>query len=170
MKKLLRFLVSLLFVSALLAGAAAVVARTMDGPLGPFPGGPFLSGTPVGSPLTNWTFATNIQNIELQLLEPPRSRTTWILVLNGQAFIPCGLPDFRLWNQWPHEAVSDGRALVRIAGKLHRTDLTRVDDPEIHASVAREVERKYGVGNTSTDTLWVFRLDPPRSGSKRTSG
>jgi hypothetical protein len=30
-----------------------------------------------------------------------RSRITWIVVHEGQPYIPCGTPGFSLWKQWP---------------------------------------------------------------------
>lgn len=165
-RSILRILFTLILVALLLAGGAALYARTQDGPLGPFPGGPFLSGKAVGTPVTSWSFATDLPTIELQLLNPPQSRVTWILVSNGTAYIPCGLPEFRLWKKWPHQAADDGRALVRTQEKLHEVHLTRVDEPALFATLTRELERKYEIGNMTPETLWLFRLDPPRAATK----
>ena len=56
-----------------------VGARFADGPLAILPGGPLVAGEFVTGPEPDWTFAGAIETIELQLLEPARSRTTWIL-------------------------------------------------------------------------------------------
>lgn len=162
MRSFFKILFVLVIVGLLLAGGAALFARTIDGPLGPFPGGPFLSGKPIGTAVTSWSFATDVPTIELQLLDPPRSRVTWILVSNGKAYIPCALPEFRLWKQWPHEALADGRALVRAQGKLYEVHLTRIEEPGLFATLSREIERKYSIEDMAPETLWLFRLDPPR--------
>ena len=115
----------------------------------------------------DWSFATDVQNIEFQLLEPPRSRTVWIVVEDGKAYIPCGIPNFRLWKQWPHEALEDGRALLRIDGKLYPRQLVKVKDMSLIASLGEKVGHKYGLspgdGEPDPDAVWFFRLDPRES-------
>ncbi|MFQ5415629.1 MAG: hypothetical protein ACE5FL_01145 [Myxococcota bacterium] len=155
---------NLLFIALLLTIATGLAARMMDGPIGPFPGGPLVHGEPVTTPVTNWLFATDVSEIEMQLAEPPRSRTTWILVSSGRGFIPCGIPSFTLWKKWPHEAMLDGRAIIRIRNQLHRVQLTRVDDADLHATLSRELERKYGAGTSDPESVWMFRIDPSRTG------
>lgn len=148
--------------------AVAVVARICDGPIGPFPGGPLLAGALVEEPVSDWSFAADVPTVEMQLLVPPRSRTTWIVVYEGKAYIPCGAPNFRLWKQWPHEALRDGRALVRIGGRRYPVTLVRVTDEATFAAVDRRVAAKYGVGGAgaaSQQDLWVFRLNSRPVGS-----
>jgi len=41
----------------------------------------------------------DIETVELQLKHPTRSRTVWIIVPEGQFYIPCGLPDFKAFKQ-----------------------------------------------------------------------
>jgi hypothetical protein len=155
---------NLLFLVVLLVIATAIAARVMDGAIGPFPGGPLVRGEPVETPVTNWMFARDVSEIQLQLARPPRSRTTWILVSNGKGYIPCALPNFTRWKQWPHEAMLDGRAIIRIREQLHRVQLTRVEDPALHATLSKELERKYDVSESDPETIWMFRIDPPPKG------
>ena len=137
----------------------AVIARFSDGPLGVWAGGPLESGEWVAE--RDLSFVAAISTIEFQLLEPPRSRTVWVVVHEGDAYIPCGLPNFRLWKQWPHEAMEDGRAILRIEGKRYERQAVRVTDRATIDAVADEVARKYGVGGAGAadDSFWVFRLD-----------
>jgi hypothetical protein len=165
----LRFLGIALALAVVVVAATAVLARTGDGPIGPFPGGPLEAGTWVDEPVANWSFVAGRREAEIQLLEPPRSRTTWLLVYKGALYIPCGFPNLRWLKQWPHEAVVDGRARLRIDGHLYPVNLVRVRDPQIFDAVGRRVAEKYGVGESETpdqETLWIFRLDP----RKRTTG
>jgi hypothetical protein len=146
--------------------ALAVVGfavRGCDGPLGPFPGGPLEAGRWVDEPVADWSFAAQRGEVELQLLDPPRSRTTWLVVHEGDLYIPCGYPNLRWLKQWPHEALRDGRARLRLDGRLYPVMLERVGDPQTFAAVSRLVAEKYGVGvgeEPDPETMWVFRLDP----------
>lgn len=161
------------FVRAIALGLGAIalvivliglLARFSDGPIGPFPGGPLVAGRLVVDPVGDWAFVEGVPEIELQLLDPPRSRTTWILVHEGSAYIPCGFPDFRLWKQWPHEARVDGRAMVRIEGKRYRVDLARIEDSALERALAEELEAKYPAAGDYSGEIWFFRLDPASSG------
>ncbi len=141
--------------------AVGTVARFQDGGLGPFPGGPLRAGELISDPQVDWSFAASVQEIDFQLLEPPRSRVTWVLVHDGELYIPCGFPNFRLLKQWPHEAVRDGRSLLRIQGKRYQRQAVRVDDPRLLAVLAEQLRKKYPTGEGyDADTLWFFRMDP----------
>jgi hypothetical protein len=158
------------FSLVLLVAAAVVlvvVARLSDGPIGPIAGGPLRRGQLIPSPVDDWSFVSRMGEVELQLVNPPRSRTTWIVVHDHQAYIPCGFLDVPLWKQWPHEAMRDGRAIVRIAGKRYPVQLARVDDPELQITLGKLVADKYELrGEQALDphSVWFFRLDPRSKG------
>jgi hypothetical protein len=139
----------------------AVGARFADGPVGAFPGGLLVDGPMVHAPVDDWRFAEAVELVELQLMAPPRSRTTWILVEDGRAFIPCGIPGFRLWKQWPHQAREDGRALVRIEGRRFPLQLVRLDDPGLEKRLAENMGRKYPQAEGLDVEVWYFELTPP---------
>ena len=146
----------------LLLIVGAIVVRFMDGPVGALAGGAFGSGELVNEPIDDWDFIEDVELVELQLLNPARSRTTWILEEDERAYIPCGLPGFRLWKQWPHEAMDDGRALLRSNGKLYPVQLVRVDaaaEPELIGELEEELDEKYGIRPGSGYEVWYFRLD-----------
>jgi len=137
-----------------------VYGRFSDGPVGFFSGGPFESGELVVGEV-DWRFATDVSTIELQLLEPPRSRTVWIVVEDGHAYIPCGLPNFTLWKQWPHEAVEDGQAMIRIDGKRYPVQLGKIEDKTLISSLLQRVGRKYDLSpgeNPDPDAVWFFHI------------
>ena len=49
----------------------------------------------------------------------------------------------RIWKQWPIDAELDGRAILRIDGKLYERNLVRViNDPAVPGVLA-ELGRKY---------------------------
>ena len=152
---------------AVLVGGIAVGARFSDGPLAIFAGGPLVAGEFVTGPEPDWTFASAIDTVELQLLEPARSRTTWILEHEGKIYIPCGYLNSalgRIWKKWPIEAEKDPRAIVRIEGKRYGRELLRVTDPALFADLSNEIGRKYGAQVPSdaaeTDALRIYELAP----------
>ena len=71
-------------------GAVFVAARFHDGPLGMIAGGPLVRGELVTGPEPDWSFVHDVPTVEFQLLSPARSRTTWILEVDGKVYIPCG--------------------------------------------------------------------------------
>ncbi len=158
-----------------------------DGPTGPFPGGRLRTGELVSEPDVDWALATRDVEplfIELQLVEPPRSRTTGAMVYEGQLYVPCDLgflwrraPAPARWvlhliyvfKRWHEDASEDGRVVVRIRDTRYRRQAVRVTDPELVAKlrtrVEEEAEKMLGapLGEVPTDDpndIWFFRLDP----------
>ena len=149
-------------------GLVTIVARYSDGPLGMIAGGPLVAGEIVNGSEPDWRFAHDLDTVEFHLLSPARSRTTWILELNGKIFIPCGYMDStvgRLWKHWPIEAERDGRAVLRIDGKLYPRRLIRIQGGDLVAPLTQELARKYSVPATvaavESGSLWLFELAPP---------
>src|SRR5262245_9543855 len=77
--------------AAVALAAVAVAARWSDGPIGPFCGGPFRSGQPFAGIEVDWQALARNPQVELQLVNPPRSRTTHFVVLDNQAYVPSGI-------------------------------------------------------------------------------
>lgn len=146
-----------------LAGClVALAARFSDGPLGPFPGGPLVAGELVREPAPDWSFARDLVSIELEVNpEHPRSRTVWLAVVDGALYVPCGFPNAKTW---PHEALRDGRVVLRIDGRRYPRLALRETDPERLRRLGAEVARKYGVGDAESAVagrdVWFFRMDP----------
>ncbi len=146
-------------------GLIVFAARFQDGPLGPIAGGPLESGPKVGSKRVDFSFAKNIGEIELQLLEPPRSRTTWVIYYEGSLFVPAGFMNLPIWKQWPHEAMVDGRAIARIQGKRYPFQMERVTDVRLWEQIGALTTQKYDLPKPDSrpggrDLFWVFRLSP----------
>jgi len=167
MKILLRIVGGLVAVVVLAALVVFVAGRFSDGPMGFFSGGAFESGVVVAPP-ASWDFATDADVIQMQLLEPARSRTVWVVVDEGAAYIPCGIPNFTLWKKWPHEALADGRAEIRLEGKRYPVTLVKSEGRELFERLLKKVGEKYDalpgtpeeVGEVEEDSVWFFRLDP----------
>ena len=154
---------------ALLAVVALVIgARFGDGPIAIIPGGPLESGERVTGAEPDWTFARDIMEMEFQLVEPPRSRTTWLQVHDKKLYIVSGYMNStlgKIWKQWPAQALEDGRAVIRIDGKRYERQLVRVlDDRPLLEAIAAEVNRKYAAGLSAdmaeSGDAWFFALEP----------
>lgn len=154
----LKLLGGLVLVLLLAVAAAFVAARFHDGPWAMLPGGPLVSGELVSSPVSDWGFAKSVDTIELQLAGDDTSRTTWILVRNGRAFIPCSL-GFPPGKKWHFRADRDGRAVLRILGKRYPVALERLSDPELEAELEAIVSSKYGGGPPGDSGVWFFAVE-----------
>ena len=167
-------------VAALLAvvglGVTLSVARSHDGPLPGaleiVPGGPFEAGVRyMATEEPDWGFLRDRETVELQLLEPERSRTTWILEHDGRPFIASGYMNSfvgKLWKQWPKHAERDGRALLRVDGTVYERRMVRLSASETAAAVLTELGRKYmdglpiGIEQVESGSIWLFELRPRR--------
>ena len=72
----------------------------------------------------------------------------------------------KIWKHWPKEAEEDGRAILRVDGKLYERQLVRVREGDIVTAILAELARKY-VGGTeipvaevTSGNIWLFELRP----------
>lgn len=154
----LRWLVRLVIVLVLGVAALAIIARFLDGPVGPLPGGPLRAGVLVVEPVADWSFAADEQEVELQLDAQSTSRTTWILVKDGRAYVPAAT-EFPPGKTWHRAALEDGRATLRIAGKRYPVTLVRVEDEQLGAAVRAVAEAKYP--ERPEGEAWLFEAKSP---------
>ena len=158
----------LVLIPAFALTALAVSTRLSDGPSVIFAGGPLIAGEMVTGPEPDWSFVRDVRVFELQLLNPPRSRTLWIVEHEGKLYLNSnymgGLRE-RLWKRWPAQAEQDGRAIMRINGKRYERTLVRIKTGPIVEGITAEFTRKYGVEMTPAEVeaeeLWLFEMAPP---------
>jgi hypothetical protein len=169
MKALLRVVAGLLALLIVAIAGLLVAARFADGPILIVAGGPFKSGELVSGPEPDWSFVRDVREIEFQLLDPPRSRITWILDHEGKAYIPCGYMTTwwgKIWKQWPREAANDPRILLRIGDQLYERRLVRIEEGPVVAPLLAELSRKYAGGReiplerVTSGNLWLYELAP----------
>ncbi len=142
--------------------------RSHDGPIEIFAGGPFTSGQLVEGSEPNWNDYKDLVTFEVQTMSPPRSRTTWLVVVENRLFIPSSYMNTafgKIWKHWPHHAEKDGRALLRIDDKIYEQDLSRIsaEDPII-PGVLTALSEKYPVDGSieqvKANDTWIFELKP----------
>lgn len=153
-----RWLVRLVLVLVIGSAALAFAARFLDGPLGPLPGGPLHRGELVSEPVADWSFAADEPEVELQLDAQSTSRTTWILVHEGRAYIPAAI-GFPPGKSWHRAALQDGRALLRIAGRRYPVTLAKVDDATVADAVRAVAAAKYPT--RPGGEVWLFAVSSP---------
>ena len=169
MRTVVRVIGGLLVLLVVAIAGVLVGARFADGPIEIIAGGPFKTGQLVSGAEPDWSFVHDVKEVQFQLLEPPRSRTTWILDHEGKAYIPSGYMTSwwgKLWKQWPHEAEKDPRIILRIGDSLYERRLVRVQDGPVVAPLLAELGRKYLGGRevpmeaVTSGYLWIFELAP----------
>lgn len=184
MKVALIVLGSILALIVLGVVVSLFLIRFADGPKGPIPGGALVSGEYVDPTDVNWDEVLGnkpVAEIELQLLNPVRSRTTGAFVYDGDLYVPCDLgyvwrrlPNgiarvflHTIWifKDWHEQALVDSRLVVRVQGKRYKLNAVRVTD-EAHMSKFREhvstaASTAFELLDVKTDPkdIWFFRLD-----------
>jgi hypothetical protein len=158
----LRWAIRIVAGSFVLIALVFAGARFHDGPLGPIPGGPLVAGDTIAGPVTDWSFAADVQEIELQLVTQSKSRTTWLLVHDGKAYVPAST-EYPPGKTWHRVALQDGRAIVRIRGKRYPVMLTKVDDPAVTSAVRDVAAKKYPM--RPGGDAWLFAMTPRAAGS-----
>ncbi len=160
-----------------------ITQRVSDGPIEFLQGGPFKTGEVVEEPVTDWSFAAG-KTSEFELEAFGTSRTAGYILHEGVPYMTCDLGF--IWNRlngrsktilnmiylfktWHLDAVVDGRALLRIDGKIYPTQFTKVEDPELNAALRVELEnlarehfapRELGPAPTEApNDIWFFRID-----------
>ncbi len=169
--KLLKILGYLVGAIVVVIGLVLFGSRFTDGPTEVLAGGPFTSGEHSAAP-EDWSFLKDYVTVEFQLVDPPRSRTTWIAEHNNRVFIPSGYMNTtfgKIWKHWPMQAEEDGRAILRVDNRLINVELHRVkQDPDMD-TVLSELSRKYLGGvpiddaaraEVTSNNLWIFELKP----------
>lgn len=134
-------------------GGFRLAQHRSDGPLNDMiPGGPLRAGALAQGP-HDWTSilaaacATAdcqvLDPVELQLVAPERSRYTGIMLLDGEAYIPCDLGFMfnrfegrprdvlyliYLFKSWHEDAEANGEAVLRVGDNRYAVMLSRVED------------------------------------------
>ena len=135
-----------------------VGARFADGPIAVIPGGPLTSGELVEGGRVDWSFATDIEEIEFE--SGGRSRTTWIVVHEGEAYIPCSL-GFPPGKTWHEEILDDPNGMLRVDGKRYPRKFVKVEDEGLYATLVSLVRDKYPPPPGSGEGgAWFFHVQP----------
>jgi hypothetical protein len=145
-------------VGALAVGLAALifVARFLDGPIGPIPGGPLRGELSQEDP-GDWSFAGDVPTLELEV--GGRSLTVWYVARGGVLYIAAADAERK---RWPAEVVADGRVRLRVGGRVYERKAVRITDRAVGESVGDVFRAKYRVelSPEAAARVWLFRIDP----------
>ena len=145
-KTLSKWLGIVIFGLVIAIGSLTFGARYHDGPLEIFAGGPFKSGEILAVP-SDWNVLRDRQTVELQTLEPPISRTIWLVVYDGRLCLTSGYMKSAIGSKlkrWPYQLERDNRIILRLDGKLYEQRLLRITSGPDIVPVLDEFDRKYG--------------------------
>lgn len=161
----------LILIPLVAVGALAITSGSADPPSAFFGGGPLIAGELVTGPEPDWSFLSDVQTIDLQLLDPPRSRVIWVADYAGKMYVVSAYMSGtigRLWKRWPVQAERDGRAVVRVEGKRYERTLVRITSgADVLEGVSAELSRKYRYGQPDaieSGEMWLFEVAPRNSG------
>ncbi len=146
---------------------AAAKQRLSDGSDFVFSGGPLVTGEMYTGPEPDWSFTNDVALIELQLEEPPRSRTIWVGDHDGKLYVFSAYMRSavgRLWKSWPRQAEQDGRAVVRIDGKRYERQLRRIESGPMLDDITASIAEKYTYNIcrelVEAGDVWLFEAGP----------
>lgn len=185
MKIILLVMVGLIALVLVLALVAFVAIGSSDGPKGPIPGGKLVKGELITESDLDWHEILGdepVVEIELQLVNPEGSRTTGAFAYENNLYVPVDLgyiwrraPDrfarsilrvIWFFKTWHKNAVTDGRVVVRFAGKRYELSAVKVTDAallerfrELVSSAAEGYFGHFLPIETNSDDIWFFRLD-----------
>ena len=90
----------LLLIPFTAVATAAIKQRFADGPNRVFSGGPLVSGEIYSGPEPDWSFVNTIPTIEMQLIDPPRSRVIWSVEHEGKLYVWSGYMGTTVGRLW----------------------------------------------------------------------
>jgi hypothetical protein len=170
MKMLIRIIVialCLVLIPVAAISTAAAKQRFADGPNRVFSGGALEAGELHTGAEPDWRFVSEISTIEMQLLDPPKSRRIWTAEYDGKIYVWSGYMATavgRVWKRWPLQAERDGRAMMRIDGKRYERQLVRIKSGPILDGISAAIRNKYPSQTTRATVeageTWLFEAAP----------
>ena len=167
LKRIIVIALCLVLVPVTAVATAAAKQRFADGPNRVFSGGALESGELHTGAEPDWRFVSEIPTIEMQLLDPPRSRRIWTAEYDGKIYVWSGYMATavgRLWKRWPLQAERDGRAIMRIDGKRYERQLVRIKSGPVLDGISAAIRQKYPSQTTRATVeageTWVFEAAP----------
>ena len=159
--------ICLLLIPITAVATAGAKQRFEDGPNRVFSGGALVAGELHSGPDPDWSFVSEIQTVEMQLLNPAQSRRIWIAEYENKIYVWSGYmgnPIGRIWKQWPIQAERDGRAVIRINGVRYERQLQRIQSGDLLDGLTATITGKYPSATTraavEAGDVWVFEAAP----------
>ncbi|MDE0692977.1 MAG: hypothetical protein OXI55_12150 [Gammaproteobacteria bacterium] len=129
-----------------------IVTKFFDGPIGPLPGGALRSGEIVTAAVDDWSFVTDVELIELQLVAENQSRTVGIVFNDGTAYVSSTPATY-----WQRKVETSADAWLRIEGRRYPVALSRIHEPARNAAIRTVATAKYA--EAITPDFFFFRVE-----------
>ena len=162
MGRVLRWILAVVVILAAVAGT--LYARRTN-PI-QFISGRQLTGEVVSEPVSDWSFAKDVQLVAIETRPAaPYSVTTWCFVHEGKLYIPASAASTKAWT---HFAAADPRVRVKIGDKIYPGVATRVTDEALREPLREIARAKYQLpaqmpaNMGSPSDVWLFRIDSPQ--------
>ncbi len=166
-KRIIIIVLCLLLIPVAAVTTAGAKQRFADGPNRVFSGGPLVAGDLHTGAEPDWSFVNEISTVEMQLVNPARSRRIWIAEHDGKVYILSGYMGNivgRIWKQWPAQAERDGRAVIRINDVRYERQLMRIESGDVLDGIAAVITAKYPSQVTraaiEAGNIWIFEAAP----------
>ena len=127
------------------------------GPCGPVPGGA-LSGEVVETPISDWSFVSNVPRCEVEVRPgAPHSVTTNCMAWQGRLFVSCSKCEYKKWAEIALEQPS-GR--IRIDDRVYPVRMTRITRPGELDGVWMARANKLGSNEMEPrpENWWTFEM------------
>ena len=141
--KILKILAHSLLGVLVIVVLGLIVTKFFDGPLGPLPGGALRSGEIVTATVEDWSFVTDVELIELQLVAENQSRTVGIVFDDGAAYVSSTPAAY-----WHRKIETSADAWLRIESRRYPITLSRVQEPIRNTAIRTVATAKYGAAVT----------------------
>ncbi len=166
-KRIIVVALCLLLIPVAAVATAGAKQRFADGANRVFSGGPLVAGDLHTGPDPDWRFLNDIPTVELQLIDPARSRRIWIVEHKDKIYVWSGYMGNaigRIWKQWPVQAERDGRAIIRVNGVRYQRQLKRIHSGDELDGITAAITAKYPSQTTravvEAGGVWVFEAAP----------
>ena len=124
--------------------------------------GLWLSGESVTQPVTDWMFASDVEEIFIET-SPwygiPHSATIWCVVFDGTLYIGSYGEDKKFWE---NNLADDPEIRLGISGKTYEVVATPVADKEVSAILDLTYTDKYDMAEVfgdATPRWWFYKIE-----------
>ncbi len=140
----------------------------LGGPIGPIPGGA-LSGKQGPTDVTDWSFADDVENAQLETRpNDPHSVNCWFAAVGENFYVPTSMilgpkePELR---SWVAHVAADPRLRIRLGKAVFDRASVRVEEGPEFAAARLALEARYEIAVADRDperVIWIYRLEARR--------
>lgn len=152
--------------ASFLASTLAVFLMTGCGPIGPISGGA-LKGEIGAADTTNWSFAADVENAQLETRPAdPHSVNCWFAAVGENLYVPTSMirgPKEPALRSWVAHVAEDPRVRIRLGNSVFDRVAVRVEQGREFDQARLALEAKYEIAAADRDparVIWIYRLEP----------